>query len=81
MILVFLMAGCESNGGGSDTAKYTLTIDISGQGTVTPPSGQKYTKDTVVTLTPTPDSGWIFAPIENKRMKISLKPGKPCYFN
>ncbi len=59
ILLVLFMVGCGSSGGGS-TVKYTLTIDKEGEGIITPASGQKYSKDTVVTLTATPDKGWIF---------------------
>ncbi len=52
-LIILLLVSLTGCGGGGSTAKYTLTIDITGQGTVTPPSGQEYSKDTVVTLTPT----------------------------
>ena len=39
---------------------YTLTVNVSGQGTVEP-SGGSYAAGTVVTLTATPKDGWIFS--------------------
>lgn len=38
----------------------TLFIEVQGQGTVTPPSGTKFDRGTIVELVPTPDSGWVF---------------------
>ncbi len=58
IVLIFVMAGCGSDSGG--TTEYTLTIDISGQGSVEPSSGSEFKKDTVVTLNPIPDQGWEF---------------------
>ena len=40
--------------------RYTLKIDIQGEGEVTPPSGSKYKKGTVVELKATPQEGWKF---------------------
>jgi parallel beta-helix repeat protein len=45
----------------TETATYSLTISIVGQGTVTKdPDQATYLNDTVVTLAATPDTGWSF---------------------
>jgi DNA-binding beta-propeller fold protein YncE len=56
VLVLFGLAGC-----GKAPVQYTLTITISGAGTVTPASGSKYGKGTVVTLAPTAADGWAFA--------------------
>jgi PKD repeat protein len=44
----------------SGITQYTLTTNVSGQGSVSP-SGGTYNSGTVVSLTATPDSGWEFS--------------------
>ena len=39
---------------------HTLKINIIGNGTVNPPTGNKYLEGTIVTITATPDIGWKF---------------------
>ena len=39
---------------------YTLTINIIGEGTVNPTTGNKYLEGTIVNITATPDTGWKF---------------------
>jgi hypothetical protein len=62
LLLAVSLAGCGStaNGPAASGEKYTLTISIQGEGTVSPTSGLTYTKGTVVTLVPSPGTGWTF---------------------
>jgi hypothetical protein len=55
LLMLLTLVGC-----GKAPVQYTLTISVIGQGTVTPTSGSKYNSGTVVTLVPTPNSGWVF---------------------
>ncbi len=58
LLVVLSLSACSSNSG--VTTKYTLTIDIQGKGTVEPPTGSKYNKGTIVTLTTNPAPDWEF---------------------
>jgi uncharacterized repeat protein (TIGR02543 family) len=40
--------------------KYTLTVNISGKGSISPSSGSTHNAGTSISLTATPDSGWKF---------------------
>lgn len=40
---------------------YTLTIDVDGNGSVTPSSSRMYLKGTEVDISATPDAGWVFS--------------------
>jgi hypothetical protein len=59
LLLVFMLTGCPK-----PPAEYTLTIEKTGNGTVTadpaPNTSGKYTAGTEVTLTADADAGWLF---------------------
>lgn len=56
LTLVIAAAGC-----GREVSQSTLTVEIEGDGQVTPSEGShEYTTDSIVDLTATPDTGWQF---------------------
>lgn len=72
LIFSLLLVGCGGGGGGESTTNvppiiqppgptYTLTINISGSGTVAPTITRTYSAGEVITLTATPGAGYIFA--------------------
>lgn len=62
VLAIFLLLGCESEPDPiKDTATYTLTIVVEGEGTVDPEEGDhEFDNNELVTLTAEADEGWIF---------------------
>lgn len=56
VLTVLLITGC----GTETTPTYTLTTEVVGNGTLNPTSGQ-FDEGESVTITSTPDSGWVFS--------------------
>lgn len=64
VIFGLVLTGC---GGVTDNQQdYTLSIQVQGQGTVTPTNGNKFSSNTAVTLEPKAADGWTFDHWEGK---------------
>jgi hypothetical protein len=56
LFLILIMMSCDGGPSG-----YTIETEVEGNGTITlDPDSEVYDPDTVVTITATPDAGWVF---------------------
>jgi uncharacterized repeat protein (TIGR02543 family) len=60
LLLGAALAGCGEIAGGSTATNYTLTVQISGDGSTSPVGTSSHASGTVVQVTATPEAGWIF---------------------